>query len=141
MYSRSIGTTFNNNQVIEYFMEFQYFTKLTSLYVSSSSNAPFYNCKKLKWIKVPEGVTNCRNAFYNCSTITFIELPSTITTALDNYTFRGTSGNKRLIVHFKNPVNMSNAINTKTIIIISIPPYLPPHLKCYHKRLDLSSII
>ena len=94
----SIGTTFTNNQVIEYFMELQYFTKLTSLYVSSSSNAPFYNCKKLKWIKVPEGVTNCRNAFYNCSVITFIELPSTITAALDSYTFRNTSGNKKLIV-------------------------------------------
>ena len=88
-------------------MEFQYFTKLTSLYVSSSSNAPFYNCKKLKWIKVPEGVTNCRNAFYNCSVITFIELPSTITAALDSYTFRNTSGNKKLIVHFSNPVAMT----------------------------------
>ena len=102
----SVGTYFNNNQAIEYFMEFQYFTKLTSLYAASSSNAPFYNCKKLKWIKVPEGVTNCRNAFYNCSAITFIELPSTITAALDSYTFRGSNGNKRLIVHFNNPVAM-----------------------------------
>ena len=102
----SIGTTFNNNQVIEHFMELQYFTKLTSLYASSSGDAPFYNCRNLKTIKIPEGVTNCRNAFYYCSTITFIELPSTITAALDLYTFRNTSGNKKLIVHFSNPVAM-----------------------------------
>ena len=87
-------------------MEFLYFTKITTLYASSSSNAPFYNYRNLKQIKVPEGVTNCRNAFYNCSAITFIELPSTITAALDAYTFRGTSGNKKLIVHFNNPVTM-----------------------------------
>ena len=47
--------------MIEHFMELQYFTKLTSLYASSSGDAPFYNCRNLKTIKIPEGVTTIEN--------------------------------------------------------------------------------
>lgn len=105
-----IGTYFNNNQTIEYFVEFQYFTKITSLSTSSTTSAiPFYNCRKLKRIKVPEGVKSCYNAFRNCASLTFIELLSTITGDHHFYTFGGnpcTPANKRLVVHFNNPVKL-----------------------------------
>lgn len=91
-------------------MELQYFTKLTSLGSSNNSSNQFYNCRNLKRIKVPEGVTYCNGAFRNCGALVFIELPSTITSALNYYTFGGnpsTPANKRLIVHFTTPLTLT----------------------------------
>ncbi len=91
-------------------MGLQYFTALRSLYGANNSSKPFYNCRNLKRIKVPEGVTSCQNAFQNCAALVFIELPSTLTGAINYYTFGGnpsTPANKKLVVHFNTPLTMT----------------------------------
>ena len=93
-------------------MGLQYFTALRSLYGANNSSIPFYNCRNLKRIKVPEGVTSCQNAFRQCASLTFIELPSTLTgaDAIRYYTFGGnpsTPANKKLVVHFNSPLTMT----------------------------------
>ena len=91
-------------------MGLQYFTALRSLYGANNQSIPFYNCRNLKRIKIPKGVTSCQNAFRQCASLTFIELPSTLTGTINYYTFGGnpsTPANKKLVVHFNSPLTMT----------------------------------
>ena len=106
----SVTGFFSENQNIEFFMEFQYFTTLRNLDGLTNSAIIFYNCQNLKRVKLPEGVTTAQNIFRNCASLTFVELPSTITRGLNNYTFGGnpsTPANKKLVVHFNTPISLT----------------------------------
>ena len=110
----SIGKVFNGNTKITSFMEFQYFTSLSSnsLYAAAVQNIPFYNCRNLRKIKVPEGITYINGLFRNCASLVFIELPSTLTgtDTIRYYTFGGnpsTPANKKLVVHFNHPFTLT----------------------------------
>lgn len=108
----SIVGVFNGNTKITSFMELQYFTALRNLSGSTNSAIIFYNCRNLKRVKLPEGVTRCQNIFRNCASLVFIELPSTLTgtDAIRYYTFGGnpsTPANKKLVVHFNSPLTLT----------------------------------
>lgn len=81
----TIGTKFTKNTSITSFMELPLFTGSVTYdnnhyYYNAQNNngAIFYNCTKLRKVKIPEGVTNMQSTFRNCSALAFIDLPSTV---------------------------------------------------------------
>ena len=81
----TIGTKFKNNTSITSFVELPYFTGAVAYdnshyyYNAQNNNGTiFYNCTKMRKVKIPEGVTDMQNTFRNCKALAFIDLPSTV---------------------------------------------------------------
>ena len=77
----SLGNAFKENDIIESFLEFQYFKGLTD---NNSLATAFYNCNKLKEISIPSSLNSIgRFAFYGCNSLEHIDIPNNIVTIED----------------------------------------------------------
>ena len=90
----SIGAWFSNNDLIESFDEFEYFSGVTQIGATdnNSANAVFYSCGLLRSIKLPNRLTSIKNrCFENCTNLIDINLNGNQSIlSIGNYAFKNT---------------------------------------------------
>lgn len=87
----SIAGWFRGNTIIESFNELRYFTSLTSLYGTTTSNGEFYQCTNLRSVVLPESMTSIgASAFGKCESLISIGATPNVTT-VGNGAFEGCS--------------------------------------------------
>lgn len=122
----SLGRVFNGNTSITSFDELQYFTGLTTITASSSSNTTggaFYNCTALASIILPNTLTSIgKAAFRACTGLTNIIFPDSLTT-LNNYAFYQCT---KLAITTLNKITTcgSYAFSGDSSIVSIVAPYL-----------------
>ncbi|MCR5283366.1 MAG: leucine-rich repeat protein [Lachnospiraceae bacterium] len=67
--------------------------------VTEIGNQAFYNCKAIKYVTLPKGLTKLgESAFYGCEALLTVNLEDTALTLIEQSTFRGCLGLKRVIL-------------------------------------------
>ena len=93
----SLSSAFTNNKSIVNFDELGYFTKLTEINGTNTSNGAFYGCTSLKKITIPENVRYLRyGAFYNCTGLEEITIKGSGALSVGVRCFQSASSVKRV---------------------------------------------